>query len=222
MSDPKPHTESTATTKPLPQILDGIKVDFRTVRVIALTIIAVIFLLVTPVLYVLSKFVDYGKVMDSLHVTERLRPKILEGIPEELDTAYSRTLIIDAQSAPMLSSTDFMSFHATPDQKVVISIKVDGVGASPVQPVGLQVNGCAIPKKGPGYLEKPDIVLPAALQDCKNSGDEFDMNTVRLTITGGLQKGNRIAVECVILVYRQVWRSPRPPKNRQVVQESDK
>jgi hypothetical protein len=206
MSDTPP-PKSEASAKALPQLLSEIKFDFKTIKIMTVTIIAVLAILVTPLLYVVSKFVDYDDILDRLKIAENLRPRILEGVPEELDSAYSRTALVDAQSGPQLGKAEFMEFHATPDQRVVISIKVIPFGLGSAQPVRLQINGCTIPKDGPGYLHEPNIVLPAALKDCPQSaGDEFGINTLRVTIPGALQKGNQMTIECVVLVYRQVWK----------------
>lgn len=81
-STEQPRSESPAK-KPASKLIESIRLDFATIRIIILTAFGVVTLLAIPLFFVLRNFVTFDALDRYLKVTEAVRPKILRDISEE-------------------------------------------------------------------------------------------------------------------------------------------
>lgn len=174
---------------------ESIKVDYGIIRVIVLTAAAVFALLMIPMLWMLTHFVTFDQLDAMFKVSESMRPKILDRIPEEIEAGYAKNFFVDNSH-----TDDPMIFAATAGQHVTLTIDVSSYQGLTVQPVQFQLNGqCTIDPLGDeSHVSAWD--LSPTFQKCKPR----EINTLRIVVPSGLKKGIKMQVQCVLLVGQKI------------------
>lgn len=190
---------STTGEKPASATIESIKLDFATIRIIILTACVVAALLCVPLFFILRNFVTFDALDHYLKVTEAVRPKILQGISEEVSTGYSKNFFFNSTS-----EDNTVLFLAHEKQRVTLSVDEVPI-EGPFQPVLLQVNGCDIGARSPEgersfHLYEYD--LTTKIQQC--APDEPNLHTLRISFSKPLKMGNVIQVRSLIIVYERL------------------
>ena len=187
---------SDKSTASIAKKLDAIKVDYQTVRVIVLTTAVVVVLLSIPVFWLLSHFITFDELDTRFKVSDSIRPRILDHIPEEIEAGYSKNFFVDDSHVD-----DPMIFSATRDQKVKLFIDVSTSPGLAVQPVQLQFNGsCRIDPLGDStHTGGNGWDLTPTFQKCSPR----DINTLRIVLPE-LKKGTKMQVQCLLLVSERL------------------
>jgi hypothetical protein len=175
-------------------VIETIKLDVNTIKIVVLTAAVVVALLSVPLLFVLRNFVTFDALDDYFKVTDSVRPKILRAITAGLDTGYSRNFIISSTST---DST--MLFYALPHQKATLSVSAQSIG--PFPQISLLVNNCLFEERSEPF-DLYEKELTDQLDKC--NPDKPNLHTLRIVVPGGLQKGTQLQMRCLVLVYQRI------------------
>jgi hypothetical protein len=194
----KPHKQDFADEPVTAKAVDGLKLDFNTIKIILLTACVVLALLSVPLFYLLRNFVTFDALDRYLKLTESVSPKILHEISEEVVTGYSKNFLIDSTH---LDNT--MLFFATKDQRVTLTINATPVEGG-FQPLMLQLNGCSIGNKRIDEFHFYERDLTNEMAQC--APDEADLNTLKIILPDGPKKNSTVQVNCLVVVHQRVHR----------------
>ena len=196
MSAGDPPQGTTPVKEPAAGWLEGLKLDFATIRTIVLTACVVAVLISVPLVFILKNFVTFDALDSYLKLTDSVRPKILHTISEELESGYSQNFILDEHSA-----VPTMLFYAADGQRVTLTLDSIPIAGSSV-PIKLQLNGCNIPISGASEpLHVYNYPLSDLLNQCRPN--EQNLHELRVVLPAGI-KGSTVQVKCLILVYERV------------------
>jgi len=176
-------------------VIESVKLDFNTIKLILMTAVAVVALLTVPLFFVFRNFVTFDALDNYFKVTESVQPKILHNIAEDLDSGYSRNFIFEATR----DTDSTLLFYAPRHQKVTISVNAQAIGAFP--PVALYLNNCLVEsrKETFNFYEKD---VTDKLESCVP--DEPNLNTLRIALPEGLPKSTTLQISCLILVNNRI------------------
>ncbi len=203
--DAYPHKKQ--ESKKLSDLLEPLKTDMKTIRIILLTAVAVVLLISPLLLFLLKNFVTYDVWDRYLHLTEGVRPKILHEIPAELNTGYSKTFIFrsDLSGSTMDNS---MVFYATKDQRVFLKAWVTSIEGT-FQPVKFQVNGTCVFGLEP---EQPPIIdheiTKNIREECPDR-EATNLHLLKVILPAGVNKSSTLQVTCLILISQPIHNEGR-------------
>jgi hypothetical protein len=181
---------------PANKVIEAIKLDFNTIRLILLTALVVVVLLGTPLFFILSNFVTFDSLDRYFKLTDSVRPKILHNITEELQSGYSKNFIINSP----VSDTS-MLFYANISHKVNLSVNADAIGTFPR--LQLLLDNCAIyDTKTAKTLHMYEFDLTQGLKSCPPT--EPNLHTLRIALLEPLQRGTTLNVSCLVLVSERI------------------
>jgi len=198
MSDQTKPDQSPAEPPTLSKLVDNVKVDINTIKIILLTAAAVVSLCCIPFIFILRNFVTFGSLDKYLGVTEGVRPNILRAISEEVEAGYSKDIVLDSPS----SNNNTLIFYAAKDQKVTLTINVI-VRAGSYQAIGIQVDGCEV------YPGRDDIThlynhdLTSFIATCARE-DEPSIHSLRAYTRQPPKPGTALDISCLVLVFERV------------------
>jgi hypothetical protein len=176
---------------------EGLGLDFKTVKIIVLTTLAVCALLSVPLFFIMKNFVTFDTLDKYLKLTDSVRPKILHSISEQLSFGYSKNFIFDSTQ----SIDNTMVFYAAEKQQVTLTINGTSLFGGP-QPVMLQINNCVLRASSSEPLLLIDFDLTPKLQACPPEQNNF--HTLRIIFPNSLPKGSAYQVKSLVLVYERV------------------
>jgi len=178
-------------------LFDSVKLDLNAIKIILLTAFAVICLLSVPAVYILRNFVTFEALDHYLNLTEGISPKILHSISEEIESGYSKNIILDSPH----SHDNTLIFYAAKDQKVALTMDVT-TRSGTYQSLGVQVDGCDIGVKSETtHLYSRD--LTAKINECGQS-DEPSIHSLRVYTKDPLKPGTALDISCLVLVFERV------------------
>ena len=184
--------------------LKTIKSDVDTIKLILLTGAVVVVLVAIPVFYILQKVITFDMLDKNWSIISTIEPRILKNVSEEVDTAYSKSVVVSPSGSP--ETDNAILFYAAKGQEVTLKLDVQELQDGSVQPVSVQVNGsCVLPKHGERqYTHELGLDLTQSLHDCPAGENGIDLNTLRIVIPDAVRRTTKMSVECVVLVHQRV------------------
>jgi hypothetical protein len=192
-------SEKTSSDPPLSNLWKSVVVDFKTIRIVVLTAAVVVSLCSIPFLFILRNFVTFDALDKYLKVTESVSPRILHTISEEIETGYSKNIVLDSPQ----SHDNTLLFYAAKDQKILLTLDVY-MRAGQYQNVGIQVDGCDVgvgQQDNTVHLYNRDItpLVTKCAQD-----NEPSVHTLRVYTLEPLKPQTGMDIRCLILVYEKL------------------
>lgn len=176
-------------------VIEGIRLDFNTIKLILVTACVVVVLLTTPLFFVLRNFVTFDALDSYFKVTDSVRPKILQTIKEDLDSGYSRNFIFESDR----DVDNTMLFYAPAHEKVTISVSAQAIGTFPA--VTIYLNNCVVESRREAFnVYEKDIT--DKLEGC--GPDQPNLNTLRIALPEGLPGSTTLQIRCLVLVDNRI------------------
>jgi hypothetical protein len=177
-------------------VLDALKLDFNTIKIILLTACVVLALVAIPLTFMLKHFVSFDALDNYFKLTDSVRPKILHTISEVLDSGYSKNFVFE----PNRPADNTMLFYAAPKQKVTLSVSAQiSLGNFPA--TALYLNNCLLETRNEAFhFYEKDVT--EKLGAC--NPDEPNLHTLRIVLPDGLPQKTTIQLKSLVLVYQRV------------------
>lgn len=189
--------EATGAGLTASHLFESVKLDLNAIKIILLTAFGLICLLCVPAVYFLRNFVTFEALDQYLNLTKGISPKILHSISEEIESGYSKNIILDSPH----SHDNALIFYAAKDQKVTLTMDVT-TRSGTYQPLGVQVDGCDIGvKTDTTHIYGRD--LTAKINECGQS-DEPSIHSLRVYTKDPLKPGTALDISCLVLVFERV------------------
>jgi hypothetical protein len=192
-------SDKSSASSPLSNLWKSVAVDFKTIRIIVLTAAVVVFLCSIPILFILRNFVTFEALDKYLKVTESVSPRILHTISEEIETGYSKNVVLDSPQ----SHDNTLVFYAAKDEKILLTLDVY-MRAGQYQNVGIQVDGCDIgvgQQDNTVHLYNRDIT--SLIAKCAQD-NEPSVHTLRVYTQQPLKPQTNMDIRCLVLVFEKL------------------
>ncbi len=171
-------------------ILEAVKADYPTIKVVVVTTIACIVILIAPFLWVLRTFVNAETIDEKLGLSAHLTPKIMGEVVKKVDSGYSRSFIL--RSDDPTSDTDLL-FYAEPGQVVRLVMKAEAYGPKPKIQILID-NVPWLEKEVPFQINLADI--SEHVRRDAEGGNIHVMKVVPRDVTSG----STTVLQCLVLV----------------------
>ncbi len=170
-----------------PAILEAVKADYATIKVVVLTTVACVVVLVAPFAWLLTTFVDARTVDKKLGLSAFIMGEIVKNV----DSGYSKSFIL--LGSDPTTDTDLL-FYSQRGQ--VVRIVIEAVARGPQSPK-IQVlidNSLWLEKDLPFNVHLADIS-----EHIRPDAEGGDIHVVRV-VPIGLTQGNVAVLKCLVLV----------------------
>jgi hypothetical protein len=171
-----------------------------------------VFVVGGTILYAILKLAPFNAVDGIFHLTKNLRPRILTKVPEEISSTYAKICTVEPKADNSCQNDDLL-FHVDKDkqQRVTISVRVEGEKEREIFPITLQLNGHAV-KEGPEpELEDKEVyrftneedfdLTPTLLASYRNKGF-VPVNQLRIVTPDPAQVKHPFTVTLLVKVHQ--------------------
>jgi hypothetical protein len=176
---------------PGPAILESVKADYSTIKVVVLTTLACIAVLMVPFLWLVSTFVDAKSIDGKLGLSAHLTPKIMAEIVKKVDSGYSKSFIIRGDE-PQPDTT--LLFYSEDGQSVRLVMDASAYGSSPMKLRVLIDNNPWIEKELPFQIHLANIT-----QHVRGDAEGGDIHVLRV-VPVNLRADSTAVIQSLVLV----------------------
>lgn len=173
-----------------PAILEAVKADYASIKIVVLTTIACVAVLIIPFAWLLTTLVSARTVDEKLGLSAFLTPKIMGEIAKKVDSGYSRSFILRG-SAPTPDTS--LLFYSEPGQIVRVVIEGDVYGPHPKIQVFIDKD-LWLEEELPFHTHLANIT-----EHVRSDAEGGDIHVMRV-VPIGLTRESTAVLQCLVLV----------------------